>query len=82
MALNKWDRSVRLYSAAAVRLSGRPASGEAILEPKSRMLVLISSDTSSLVVDRLCDKVKEQNTAVACSTLISRRGRSSLRQIC
>jgi len=28
--------------------------------------VLISSDTSSLVVDRLCDKVKEQNTAVAC----------------
>ena len=30
------------------------------------MLVLISSDTSSLVVDRLCDKVKEQNTAVAC----------------
>ena len=28
--------------------------------------MLISSDTSSLVVDRLCDKVKEQNTAVAC----------------
>jgi len=28
--------------------------------------VLMSSDTSSLVVDRLCDKVKEQNTAVAC----------------
>ena len=28
--------------------------------------MLISSDTSSLVVDRLCEKVKEQNTAVAC----------------
>ena len=28
--------------------------------------MLMSSDTSSLVVDRLCDKVKEQNTAVAC----------------
>ena len=28
--------------------------------------MLISSDASSLVVDRLCDKVKEQNTAVAC----------------
>jgi len=28
--------------------------------------VLMGSDTSSLVVDRLCDRVKEQNTAVAC----------------
>ena len=35
-------------------------------DPKLSTLVLISSDTSSLVVDRLCDKVKEQNTAVAC----------------
>ena len=26
----------------------------------------MGSDTSSLVVDKLCDKVKEQNTAVAC----------------
>jgi len=30
------------------------------------MLVLMSSNTSSLVVDRLCDKAKSQNTAVAC----------------
>ena len=30
------------------------------------MLVLTRSDTSSLVVDRLCDRAKEQNTAVAC----------------
>ena len=28
--------------------------------------MLISSDASSLVVDRLCDKAKEQNIAVAC----------------
>ena len=33
---------------------------------KLRMLVLMSRGASSLVVDRLCDKVKEQNTAVAC----------------
>ena len=30
------------------------------------MVVLICSDASSLVVDRLCDKAKEQNIAVAC----------------
>ena len=29
-------------------------------------MALIASDTSSLVVDRLCDKAKEQNIAVAC----------------
>ena len=28
--------------------------------------MLMGSDTSSLVVDKLCDKVKEQKTAVAC----------------
>ena len=28
--------------------------------------MLMSSDTSSLVVDRLCDRAKEHNTAVAC----------------
>ena len=28
--------------------------------------MLISSDASSLVVDRLCDKAKEENIAVAC----------------
>ena len=30
------------------------------------MVVLMGSDASSLVVDRLCDKAKEQNIAVAC----------------
>ena len=30
------------------------------------MLVLMSSGNSSLVVDRLCDRAKEQNAAVAC----------------
>ena len=30
------------------------------------MVALITIDTSSLVVDRLCDKAKEQNIAVAC----------------
>ena len=29
-------------------------------------MILISSNTSSLVVDRLCDKAKEENIAVAC----------------
>ena len=57
---------MRLYSAAVAQLSARPTSGETTRDPKLRTLVLITSDTSSLVVDRLCDKVKEQNTAVAC----------------
>jgi len=30
------------------------------------MIVLTSSDASSLVVDRLCDKAREENIAVAC----------------
>ena len=30
------------------------------------MLVLTSHDTSSLIVDRLCDRARGQNTAVAC----------------
>ena len=30
------------------------------------MVLLMDSNTSSLVVDRLCDKAKEQNIAVAC----------------
>ena len=33
---------------------------------KGNGAVLMSSDNSSLVVDRLCDMAKEQNTAVAC----------------
>ena len=51
---------------------GGPAVGktylkrEATLEAKLRTLVLIVRDASSLVVDKLCDKVEEQNTAVAC----------------
>ena len=58
---------MRLYSAAAVRLLARPTSGKRQpLKHKVRALVLMSSDTSSLVVDRLCDRAKEQNTAVAC----------------
>jgi len=35
-------------------------------EAKLRILVLMSSETSSLVVDMLCDKTKEHNTSVAC----------------
>jgi len=51
---------------------GGPAVGktylrwEIIPEEKLEMMVLMSSNTSSLVVDRLCDKAKEENTAVAC----------------
>ena len=56
---------MRLYSAAAVRLSARPTSGER-RPSKHKLRVLMSSDTSSLVVDRLCDRAKERNTAVAC----------------
>ena len=32
----------------------------------SWIVVLMIRDTSSLVVDRLCDKAKKQNIAVAC----------------
>jgi len=35
-------------------------------EAKLQILVLMSSETSSLVVDMLCDKTKEHNTSVAC----------------
>ena len=51
---------------------GDPAVGktylrcETILEEKVRMVVLISSDTSSLVVDRLCDEAEGRNIVVAC----------------
>ena len=58
---------MQLYSAVVARLSARPISGERKpSKKKARMVVLISSDTSSLVVDRLCDKAKKQNIAVAC----------------
>ena len=60
---------MRLYSAAAVQLSARPTVPhvrDTAPRAKLRMLVLMSRGASSLVVDRLCDKVKEQNTAVAC----------------
>ena len=39
---------------------------ETILKENYPILMLISSDLSSLVVDRLCDKAKEENIAVAC----------------
>ena len=51
---------------AGIRRSARPISGEIILKENWRIIILISSDASSLVVDRLCDKAKEQNIAVAC----------------
>jgi len=53
------------YFATAIRQSARPISGETILE-ENKVIVLTSSDASSLVVDRLCDKAREENIAVAC----------------
>ena len=59
--------NMRHYFATAIRRSGRPILGESQSPKKNQsMVVLISSDASSLVVDRLCDKAKEQNIAVAC----------------
>ena len=59
--------NMRHYFATAIRRSERPILGEAQSPKKNQsMVVLISSDASSLVVDRLCDKAKEQNIAVAC----------------
>ena len=53
--------------ATAIRQSARPISGERQSpKNKERIVVLISSDASSLVVDRICDKAKKQGIAVAC----------------
>ena len=58
---------MRHYFATAIRRWARPISGERQSpKKKERMVVLISSDASSLVVDRLCDKAKKQSIAVAC----------------
>jgi len=57
--------NTRHYFAMAIRQSARPISGETIPEAKLEDGVLIGR-ASSLVVDRICDKAKEQNIAVAC----------------
>ena len=57
--------------------SGRRVLGNKVeacgIEGKGR--ALISHDVSSLVIDRLCDQARGQNTTVACftSTLLPRR---------
>jgi len=67
MALNGRGQSMQLYSVAGVRLWARLTLGEKQpLKQKVGVRVLMSSDTSSLVVDRLCDRAKEENTSVAC----------------
>jgi len=59
--------NMRHYFATAIRRSERPILGERQSPGQNQSLVvLISSDASSLVVDKLCDKAKEQNIAVAC----------------
>jgi len=58
---------MRLYFAAVARPSVRPISGKRQSRAKDgKMMVLTLNDTSSLVVDGLCDRAKEQNIAVAC----------------
>jgi len=58
---------MRLYFATVILQSAKPTSGEKqSLTKNEKMAVLMRSDTSSLMVDRLCDKVKERNIAVAC----------------
>ena len=58
---------MRLYFAAVVQLSARPISGKSQSRAKDgKMMVIMLNDTSSLVVDGLCDRAKEQNIAVAC----------------
>jgi len=53
--------------ATAIRQLARPISGEKQPSGRSvRVMALISTGASSLVVDRLCDKAEEQNIAVAC----------------
>ena len=55
------------YFATAIRRWARPISGEKQSWSSNwRVVALISIDASSLVVDRLCDKAKGQNIAVAC----------------
>ena len=58
---------MRLYFATVVRLLARPISGERQSRVKNgKVVILMCSNISSLVVDVLCDGVKEQNIAVAC----------------
>jgi len=66
VALNRGEPSGQLYFAVAILQSARPILGERPLEEGVRIVVLMSGSTSSLVVDTLCDKAKEQNIAVAC----------------
>ena len=58
---------MRHYSAVAVHWLGRHILREKRSSEKiCKVMVLMSCDTSSLVVDWLCAKTKEQNIAVAC----------------
>ena len=67
MVLNRGALTMRLYFAVVVRLSVRPILGKReSCRKDGKMMVLIFIDTSSLVVDWLCDRAKEQNIAVAC----------------
>ena len=60
-------RIMLYYFATAIRQSERLILGEKQSWGRNwRVVALISINTSSLVVDRLCDKAKGQNIAVAC----------------
>ena len=67
MMLSRMDQSMPHYFATVIQQLERPILGEKQSWGRNwRVVALIAIDTSSLVVDRLCDKAKGQNIAVAC----------------
>ena len=66
IALNKRELTLRHCFAAAIRLSVKHILGERKSSGNRRVVLSMSSDTSSLVVDMLCDKAREQNIFLAC----------------
>ena len=62
------DPIMRPYSATATQEWGRAILGETecIIARTQRMVSLIGSDASSLVIDKLCDEAVAEDTAVAC----------------
>jgi len=83
VVLKGGELTMRLYFATVILQSAKPTSGEKQSRPKNgKTAVLMRSDTSSLVVDRLCDKVKERNMAVACFYVDFAARKENLQQTC
>jgi len=83
VVLKGGELTMRLYFATVILQSAKPISGEKQSRAKNgKIAVLMRSDTSSLVVDRLCDKVKERNMAVACFYVDFAARKENLQQTC